>query len=182
MRPSLIAATLLASTAAQAQTAAPDISLDTLKTVTKTLSSDEYEGRAPATPAEEKTLKYLVARFQQAGLKPGNKGSWFQDVPLVELTASNVSPLSFTGGKAPVSLDYRKDMVIATYQVVPHAEVKDSDVVFVGYGINAPERGWNDYAGIDVKGKTVVILVNDPDWETKELKGPFGGRAPKTRK
>ncbi len=79
--------------------------------------------------------------------------------------------------RTPVSLAYRTDMVIATYQVVPKAEVKDSDVVFVGYGINAPERGWNDYAGLDVKGKTVVILVNDPDWQTMTLDGDFGGRA-----
>ncbi|HVJ03396.1 MAG TPA: peptidase M28, partial [Sphingomonas sp.] len=115
MRLALTAALLLASTAAAAQTA-PALSVDTLKDVTRTLSSDEFEGRAPTTAGEEKTLKYLVERFEKAGLKPGNKGSWFQDVPLVELTASNVSPLSFTGGKTPVSLDYRKDVVIATYQ------------------------------------------------------------------
>jgi Zn-dependent M28 family amino/carboxypeptidase len=162
--------------AVQAQVA-PQISLDTLKTVTRTLSSDEFEGRAPATAGEEKALAYVVERFRKAGLKPGNKGSWFQDVPLVEITGQNVTPLRFTGGKAPVSLDYRKDMVIATYRVTPRTEVKDSGVVFVGYGINAPERGWNDYAGVDVKGKTVIILVNDPDWQTQGLQGPFGGRA-----
>ncbi|MBB5711597.1 M28 family metallopeptidase [Sphingomonas xinjiangensis] len=169
-------ALLFAGTAASAQTA-PAISLDTLKTVTRTLSSDEYEGRAPATAGEDKTVRYLVERFQKAGLKPGNKGSWVQDVPLVEITGSNVQPLTFTGGKTPVSLDYRKDMVIATYQVTPRTDVKNSDVMFVGYGINAPERGWNDYAGIDVKGKTVVILINDPDWQIQGLDGPFGGRA-----
>ncbi|CAN5797252.1 M28 family metallopeptidase [soil metagenome] len=154
-----------------------DIPVQTLKDVTKTLSSDAFEGRAPATPAEDKTTAYIVERFKAAGLKPGNNGSWFQDVPLVEITGQNVSPLTFTGGKAPISLAYRTDMVIATYQVVPKAEIKDSDVVFVGYGINAPERGWNDYAGIDVKGKTVVILINDPDWQTMTLDGDFGGRA-----
>ncbi|MFZ5748805.1 MAG: M28 family metallopeptidase [Pseudomonadota bacterium] len=156
---------------------APDISVDTLKDVTKTISSDAFEGRAPTTPAEDKTIAYIIARFEKAGLKPGNHGSWVQEVPLVEITAENVSALTFTGGKAPVSLDYRKDMVVATYRVTPNIAVKDSDVVFVGYGINAPERGWNDYAGVDVKGKTVVILVNDADWETMTLDGPFGGRA-----
>jgi len=176
MRFALTAALLLASTAAAAQTG-PALSVDTLKDVTRTLSSDEFEGRAPATAGEEKTLAYLVERFEKAGLEPGNKGSWFQDVPLVELTAGNVSPLAFTGGKTPVSLDYRKDMVVGTYQVTPRTEVKDSDVVFVGYGINAPERGWNDYAGVDVRGKTVIILVNDPDWQNPRLDGPFGGRA-----
>jgi len=155
----------------------PPINLQTLKDVTKTLSADDMEGRAPATPAEDKATTYIVERFKAAGLKPGNHGTWFQDVPLVEITSQNVSSLVFTGGKAPVSLDYRKDMVIATYQVTPKTEVKDSDVVFVGYGIDAPERGWNDYAGIDVKGKTVIILVNDPDWQTTTLDGPFGGRA-----
>ncbi len=170
---SALATLLLASTAAHAQA----ISVDTLKQVTKELSSDAYEGRAPATPAEQKTLDYIVKRFEAAGLKPGNKGQWLQEVPLVQHTANNVSPLVFSGGKTPVSLAFRKDMVVATYQVVPHAELKDSDVVFVGYGINAPERGWNDYAGVDVKGKTVVILINDPDWQTMTLDGPFGGRA-----
>jgi Zn-dependent M28 family amino/carboxypeptidase len=172
----LILAGLLASSAAAAQTA-PAISVDTLKEVTKTLSSDAFEGRAPATPAEDKSTAYMIERFKAAGLQPGNHGSWLQDVPLVELTASNVSPLTFTGGKTPIALEYRKDMVLGTYRVRPRVEVKDSDVVFVGYGINAPERGWNDYAGVDVKGKTVVMLVNDPDWQTMTLDGPFGGRA-----
>ena len=96
---------------------------------------------------------------------------------MVEITAGNVQPLTFTGGKTPVSLAYRTDMVAGTYRVVPSIELKDSHVVFVGYGINAPEKGWNDYAGVDVKGKTVVILVNDPDWQTMTRDGPFEGRA-----
>ncbi|MCW3835348.1 M28 family metallopeptidase [Sphingomonas canadensis] len=172
------AAALLAGTAACTKdNSAPAISVDTLKQVTEKLSSDEFEGRAPASEGEKKTLDYLVERMKAAGLQPGNKGSWFQDVPLVEMTAKNVSPLTFTGGKTPISLTYRSDMVLGTYQVVPKQEVKDSDVVFVGYGIHAPERGWDDYAGVDVKGKTVVILINDPDWQTMELKGDFGGRA-----
>jgi len=173
MRHLLTAALLLAGTAANAQT----VSVETMKEVTKELSSDAYEGRAPTTPAEDKTIAYIVQRFEKAGLKPGNKGSWTQDVPLVEITANKVAPLVFTGGKQAVSLDYRKDMVIATYRVVPKVAIKDSDVVFVGYGINAPERGWNDYAGLDVKGKTVVILVNDPDHKTPETKGLFDGKA-----
>ncbi|MFC3578811.1 M28 family peptidase [Sphingomonas hylomeconis] len=161
-----------------AQTGArPAISIETLKTVTQTLSSDAYEGRAPTTPAEDKTTGYIVERFKQAGLQPGNKGSWYQDVPLVEISANDVTPLTFTGGKTPVSAAYRRDLVIATYRVTPKVAIKDSDVVFVGYGVNAPERGWNDYAGVDVKGKTVVILINDPDWQTAGLQGDFGGRA-----
>ncbi|WP_294195832.1 M28 family peptidase [uncultured Sphingomonas sp.] len=173
-----LAAALPAQTPARSIVApvAP-ISEQTLKDVTKELSSDAYEGRAPGTAGEEKTVAYLAKRFAAAGLKPGNKGSWYQDVPLVELTAKNVSPLVFTGAGAPLSLSYGPDMVVGTWRITPRVEVKDSPVVFVGYGINAPEKGWNDYAGLDVRGKTVLILVNDPDWKTPGLTGPFGGRA-----
>jgi Zn-dependent M28 family amino/carboxypeptidase len=155
----------------------PTISVETLKDVTKTLSSDAFEGRKPTTAGETKATDYIVERFKAAGLKPGNDGKWFQDVPLVELTAKNVTPLSFTGGKAPVSLAYRSDVVIATYRVTPRIDIRNSPVVFVGYGITAPERGWDDYAGVDVKGKTVIILVNDPDWQTPTNQGLFEGRA-----
>ncbi|KTE21761.1 peptidase M28 [Sphingopyxis sp. H050] len=155
----------------------PELSLATLQDVTKELSSDAYEGRAPGTPGEEKTVAYIIKKYEEAGLKPGNNGKWTQDVPLVEITAKNATPLTFTGGKTPVTAQYAKDYVAFSYRVQPKTEVKDSDVVFVGYGINAPEKGWNDYAGLDVKGKTVVVLVNDPDWQTKEAKGEFNGRA-----
>ncbi|WP_278985460.1 M28 family peptidase [Sphingobium yanoikuyae] len=173
--PALTPAVALAAPAAKSD-AAP--SIDTMKRLVKELSSDAYEGRAPGTVGEEKTLALLTAEFEKLGLKPGNKGSWFQDVPLVEITAKNVSPLSFTGGKAPVTAAYGPEMVIGTYRTTqPRIEVKDSPVVFVGYGINAAEKGWNDYAGLDVKGKTVLILVNDPDYQTPGLTGPFNGRA-----
>ncbi len=165
----------LCATATFAQ--GPAISTDTLKEVTRTLSSDTFEGRAPTTPAEDKTIGYVAGRFAAAGLRPGNQGDWFQKVPLVELTADPAMQLSLTGGKVPVSLAYKTDMVAASYRVTPRTQIAKSDVVFVGFGINAPERGWNDYAGLDVKGKTVIILVNDPDYETKGLKGPFEGRA-----
>jgi Zn-dependent M28 family amino/carboxypeptidase len=172
-----VALLAIATTAVAQDAPGPTIAVQTLKDVTQTLSSDAFEGRKPTTPAEEKTTAYIVERFKAAGLKPGNNGSWFQNVPLVEITAGDVSPLVFTGGKAPVTLDYRKDLVIATYRVTPRIDLKNSDVVFVGYGVNAPERGWNDYAGVDVKGKTVVILVNDPDWQMSGKDGLFEGRA-----
>ncbi|HLL59991.1 MAG TPA: peptidase M28, partial [Allosphingosinicella sp.] len=139
------------------------ISQATLTTLTQIMSSDEYEGRAPTTAGEDKTAALLADRFRKAGLQPGNKGSWFQNVPLVETTATP-TPLRITGGRQPLSFAYRTDMVANSYQVQPKVELKDSEIVFVGYGINAPERGWNDYAGLDVKGKTVIILVNDPDY------------------
>ncbi|MBR2268263.1 M28 family metallopeptidase [Sphingobium sp.] len=173
--PALTPAVALAAPAAKSD-ATP--SIDMMKRLVKELSSDAYEGRAPGTVGEEKTLALLTAEFEKLGLKPGNKGSWFQDVPLVEITAKNVSALSFTGGKAPITATYGPEMVIGTYRTTqPRIEVKDSPVVFVGYGINAPEKGWNDYAGLDVKGKTVLILVNDPDYQTPGLTGPFNGRA-----
>ena len=173
--PALTPAGARAAPAAKSD-AAP--SIDMMKRLVKELSSDAYEGRAPGTVGEEKTLALLTAEFEKLGLKPGNKGSWFQDVPLVEITAKNVSALSFTGGKAPLTATYGPEMVIGTYRTTqPRIEVKDSPVVFVGYGINAPEKGWNDYAGLDVKGKTVLILVNDPDYQTPGLTGPFNGRA-----
>jgi Zn-dependent M28 family amino/carboxypeptidase len=169
----LIAPVLVAATAPEA----PAISVQTLKDVTQTLSSDAFGGRKPGTADEKRTTDYIISRLKAAGLQPGNHGSWLQDVPLVQLTAENITPLTFTGGSAPLAFDYRKDMVIASYRVTPHIAVKDSDVVFVGYGINAPERGWNDYAGLDVHGKTVIILVNDPDWQASGTTGLFDGRA-----
>ncbi|RYD66312.1 MAG: peptidase M28, partial [Sphingomonadales bacterium] len=173
----LAACSTASDTAAVPDVALPAMPMDVMKEATRTLSSDAFEGRAPGTPGEAKTLAYLVEQFQKAGLQPGNNGSWFQDVPLVAITAQNVSPLTFTGGTQAMSLKYGPEFVAGTYRVTPNIAVKDSPVVFVGYGINAPEKGWNDYAGVDVKGKTVVILVNDPDWETAGLQGEFNGQA-----
>jgi Zn-dependent M28 family amino/carboxypeptidase len=164
--------------AAAAPVTAVQPSTDTMRRLVERLASDEFEGRAPGTVGEEKTLALLVAEFKRLGLQPGNKGSFLQDVPLVEIAAKNVSPLRFTGGAAPVTAAYGPEFVAGTYRTAQlRVDVKDSPVVFVGYGINAPEKGWNDYAGLDVRGKTVVILVNDPDFETPGLTGTFNGRA-----
>jgi Zn-dependent M28 family amino/carboxypeptidase len=165
-------------------TAMPEVTVPatsdaTMKEITKTLSSDAFEGRAPGSAGEEKTTAYLVKKFKAAGLEPGGKnGSWFQDVPLLEITAKNVTPLSITGkdGKS-AAFKYGDDFVAGSYQEQARIDVKDSDVVFVGYGIDAPEKGWNDYAGVDVKGKTVLILINDPDFGAESLEGDFGGKA-----
>jgi Zn-dependent M28 family amino/carboxypeptidase len=153
------------------------LSVATLRTVTQTLSSDAFEGRGPTTPAETKTVAYIIAQMKAAGLRPGNAGKWTQDVPLVELTAGGMTPLSVTGGKTPLNFAYKTDMVAGSYRVQSKTALQSSEMVFVGFGINAPEKGWNDYAGLDVRGKTVVILVNDPDYEMQALDGPFNGRA-----
>jgi Zn-dependent M28 family amino/carboxypeptidase len=156
----------------------PELSEQTMQEVTKELSLDSYEGRAPGSAGEAKTVAYLIDRFKRAGLEPGNKGSWTQDVPLVEITAKNVSALSVAdkAGKA-MSFAYGSEYVIGSYRETPKTTVDQSELVFVGHGIVAPEKGWNDYAGVDVKGKTVVVMVNDPDFDSTGLDGPFGGKA-----
>ncbi len=156
----------------------PALSEKTMKDVTRELSLDTYEGRAPGSAGEEKTVAYLISKFKAAGLEPGNNGSWTQDVPLIEITAKNVSALSIAdrSGKA-MSFAYGDEYVIGSYRETEKTEIKQSDLVFVGHGIVAPEKGWNDYAGVDVNRKTVVVMVNDPDFESDGLDGPFGGRA-----
>lgn len=159
---------------------APRISIESMKEMTRTLASDAFEGREPGTPGEEKTLAYLVEKFAEAGLQPGNDGSWFQDVPLVEITGENYAPLVVSDlpeAAAPLTFQPNSDWVGVTYREEPHTELTDSELVFVGYGIVAPEKGWNDYEGIDMRGKTAVILVNDPDYRSETLDGPFNGRA-----
>lgn len=145
--------------------------------MTRTLSSDEFEGRAPGTPGGQMTIDYLVEQFKAAGLEPGNGDSYVQDVPLVEITASNHAPLTVSGDGVDLSYDFASQWVGTSYRPDGSTSIEDSELVFVGYGINAPERGWNDYEGLDMTGKTAVVLVNDPDYEMEGLDGPFGGRA-----
>ncbi|MEM7666816.1 MAG: M28 family metallopeptidase [Pseudomonadota bacterium] len=153
------------------------ISEDTMKNITRTLSSDEFEGRMPGTEGETKTVALLTERFEAAGLQPGNGESWVQEVPLVEITGKNFAPLTITNGETDLVYDFGPEWVGVTYREDASTQLANSEMVFVGYGINAPERGWNDYEGVDVTGKTVVILVNDPDWQSTDLEGPFNGRA-----
>ena len=165
-------------TSALPQIEVPALSEKTMQDVTRELSLDAYEGRAPGSIGEEKTVAHLISKFKAARLEPGNNGSWTQDVPLIEITAKNVSALNIAdrNGKA-MSFAYGSEYVIGSYRETPKTEINQSDMVFVGHGIVAPERGWNDYAGVDVKGKTVVVMVNDPDFENEGLDGPFGGKA-----
>ncbi|MGA1368100.1 MAG: M28 family metallopeptidase [Blastocatellia bacterium] len=124
------------------------------------LSSDEYEGRAPGTRGEELTVRYLIDRFQAFGLQPGNPdGTWVQKVPLVGYTPTTEA--AFTVGSRKMALA-QEDYLARSSRFEPAIEVKDSDVVFVGYGVVAPEYGWDDFKGVDVRGKTVVMLINDP--------------------
>ncbi len=141
----------------------------------RVLASDDFEGRKPGTPGEEKTVAYLVEQFRKLGLKPGNGDSYLQQVPMVEIIADPNASLSIAGHQGTLSLAYGKDMVIWTKRVLPETELKSSELVFVGYGIVAPEYAWNDYAGTDVHGKTVVVLANDPGYGTKDPKVFKGG-------
>lgn len=132
------------------------------------LASDEFEGRAPATAGEEKTISYLMEQFEALGIAPGNNGSYFQSVDVTEITTSNNPVLQIQGNSYEASFNYGEQMMAGTQHQIPAISVQDSEMVFVGYGIVAPERNWNDYEGINVTDKTVVILVNDPGYATQD--------------
>lgn len=140
------------------------IQADELAKHVKVLASDEFGGRAPSSPGEKLTLDYLTAQFKALGLKPGNGDSYLQEVPLVSLEADSNMVLSI-GGK---DYQYKKDMVMGSSRISAQEGIENSELVFVGYGVNTPEYNWNDYEGLDVKGKTVVMLVNDPGFATKD--------------
>ena len=183
--PSFIAVLAVAATVAQAPHAQvfPPIDGDAILGHIKVLASDEFEGRAPGTAGEKKTVAYLVEQFTKLGLKPGNTdGTFIQKVPLVSITPDPNTSLRFTKGDTTLDLKWRDDVVAWTKHVAPEAGVEASEVVFVGYGVEAPEFQWDDYKGIDAKGKTLVMLVNDPpvpDASDPAKLDPkvFGGRA-----
>ena len=140
----------------------PSIDANGLLTHTKVLSSDEYEGRAPGTKGEELSVKYISDQFKTIGLEPGNTdGTWVQKVPLVGITPEP-APLVFQKGGTKQTLKWKDDVVAWTKHVADKASLDNSELVFVGYGVVAPEFNWDDYKGVDVKGKTLVMLVNDP--------------------
>src|ERR1700761_3028342 len=130
----------------------------------RVLASDDFQGRKPGTPGEDKTVGYLVDNFRKLGMKPGNDKSYVQQVPLVQITAGADATLSVSGSKVNRALAPGKDVVIWTKRAVPEVQLTRSDVVFAGLGIVAPEYGWNDYANLDVHGKTVLLLIGDPGY------------------
>jgi len=131
------------------------------------IASDEFAGRQPGGPGERKTVAYLSSEFARLGLKPGNGDSYLQQVPMVEIVSEAIGPvaINYDDGSSD-SLKIGDEVTIQTLREDPESTVTDSELVFVGFGVNAPELNWNDYAGIDVTGKTVVVLVNDPGFET----------------
>ena len=150
----------------------PSINTDAVLEHTKVLSSDEYQGRAPGTKGEDLSVAYIEDQFKKIGLKPGNTdGTYIQKVPLVGITA-DPAPLRFTKGGQTQTLKWKDDVVAWTKHVAETASINNSELVFVGYGVVAPEYNWDDYKGVDVSGKTVVMLINDPPVE-----GAFAGKA-----
>ncbi|HEX8787689.1 MAG TPA: M28 family metallopeptidase [Telluria sp.] len=174
---------LLALAAAAAQAAAPAAHIDPkhLSQDVKVLSSDAFEGRAPNSPGETKTVAYLIQQFSQAGLKPGGdlvngKRTWTQDVPLGRFEIQGPVEISVSDGKTTHKLRQGDDVAFRAAMNGMHmVDFKNAPLVFVGYGVTAPERHWDDFKGVDLKGKLAVVLINDPDFETGV--GDFGGKA-----
>ena len=141
------------------------------------LASDEFEGRAPATSGEQRTVDYLIEQFRKAGVQPGGKGGdWVQDVPLVRAQVEGAPSASLLLGGKRVPLANGEDVTLQSLRPQDEVNVADAPLVFVGYGIDAPERNRNDYKDVDLRGKVMVVLINDADFET-DAPGAFDGRA-----
>ncbi|MBU1378909.1 MAG: M28 family peptidase [Alphaproteobacteria bacterium] len=181
MQKLFLSAALSALLTGAAVAATPVIDVPRVMADIKVLSSDEYEGRGPATEGERKTVAYLIQQMTAAGLQPaGDKqtdGSraWTQDVPLVRSATKGPVNVSVKLGGETKTWKQGEDIAIRATMIGDHLTVKDAPVVFVGYGVKAPERNWDDFKGVDLKGKVALVLVNDPDFETGE--GDFGGKA-----
>jgi len=187
----LLTLPLLAPSLAQAATPAKDMPATTmakttidpqrLSDITRTLSSDEFEGRAPGSPGETKTIAYLVEQFKAVGLEPaGPDGSYEQVVPLVRTQVPADASMSVTLNGKRRPLVQQQDMAALALRPVDRVRIENAPLVFVGYGVSAPERGWDDYKDVDLHGKVAVYLVNDPDFEAvpgEDAYGKFGGKA-----
>jgi Zn-dependent M28 family amino/carboxypeptidase len=176
----LCGAALLAAFPANAAPAAPAFDTARVGRDVATLSSDAFEGRAPATPGETKTVDYIVAGMKAAGLEPGGtqvsgKRGWTQDVPLLKSDIVGAPTLSLSiGGKSQALTQGTEIAVRAALTGQDRVTIANAPLVFVGYGVHAPERNWDDFKGVDLKGKIMVVLINDPDFEGGE--GQFGGK------
>jgi Zn-dependent M28 family amino/carboxypeptidase len=152
-----------ATSALSAATPLPRIESQAILDHIKVLASDEYGGRAPGTKGEDLTVKYIQGEYQKLGLKPGNPdGTYVQKVPLVGITAKEAKPLTIARGATKQTFKWGSDVVAWSKHVADSASIADSEIVFAGYGVEAPEFNWNDFKDVDVKGKTIMVLVNDP--------------------
>ncbi len=180
MRNLLLASTVLAAvltaTGVSAQ-ALPPTPIDPAKlsAIDKVLSSDAFEGRGPATRAEPKVIDYIVGQYKALGLAPaGDNGGWTQAVPMRRFSLTGPVKLSFTEGGAVKPLTQAEDAVAMTEIPVDRVSIQNAPLVFVGYGVKAPERGWDDFKGVDLHGKIMVVLINDPDFEAAAGDGAYG--------
>jgi Zn-dependent M28 family amino/carboxypeptidase len=160
---------------------APEAQVDTgrLSAIVGVLAADEFEGRAPGTPGEEKTVKYLIDRFAELGLEPGGEqGSWTQSVPMIHTVVQAPGTLHFSAAGQAQPLRPGTDIEVSTVRPVEEIAF-DAPVVFVGFGVSAPERDWDDFGDIDLAGKVALFLVNDPDFAAapdEPAAGRFGNR------
>jgi Zn-dependent M28 family amino/carboxypeptidase len=178
---SMLAATAVLglSAAAFAAPYTPQLSAQRLSEDDRVLSSDAFEGRGPSSPGEDKAIAYISQQMQAAGLEPGGPdGSWYQDVIVNRFTEDGPVQMSFSGagGSWSMPIVIGEQAVIGTKRMTDHIQIDDAPLVFVGYGIHAPERGWDDYAGLDMHGKIAVVLINDADFEEPAL-NTFNGKA-----
>jgi Zn-dependent M28 family amino/carboxypeptidase len=177
----LLALPLLGVTPASSQQL-PSLHVNTarMSDITRVLSSDEFQGRAPGTPGEEKTIPYLIEQFKAAGLEPaGENGGWTQTVPMIHTKVEAPVSVSVTQNGQMTSLHFPDDIYLGTVRPVDRVRIANAPMVFVGYGVTAPERGWDDFKGVDLHGKVAVMLVNDPDFEAapnEPVAGKFGGK------
>ena len=159
---------------------AAHVDMQRMSKITRVLASDEFQGRAPGTPGEEKTIPYLIEQFKAAGLEPaGENGGWTQTVPMIRTQLQAPMAVSITHGGQATPLRFPDDVYLGTVRAVDRARIVDAPMVFVGYGVSAPERGWDDFKGVDLHGKVAVFLVNDPDFEAaagEPVAGKFGGK------
>ncbi|MFL6728880.1 MAG: M20/M25/M40 family metallo-hydrolase [Sphingomicrobium sp.] len=167
--------------AAMPQPPAPDqISTERMSEITRVLASEEFQGRAPGTPGEDKTVSYLIQQFDMAGLEPaGENGTWTQTVPMIRTQLEAPVAASVRQAGQTVPLKFPDDVYLGTVRATERARIANAPMVFVGYGVSAPERGWDDFKGVDLRGKVAVFLVNDPDFEAaagEPVAGKFGGR------
>jgi Zn-dependent M28 family amino/carboxypeptidase len=158
--------------ARQADTAAGLITADYLRDAVTALSSDELQGRAPATPGDARTRAMLIDRLRSMGYEPGGpNGGWEQPFDIVGITTTAPEGWRFLGKDGAIELKSREDFVAVSGVQAPAASIRNAEVVFVGYGIEAPEYQWDDFKGVDVKGKVLLMLNNDPDWDPKLFDG-----------
>jgi len=164
----LALAVLTASCNSGYRNAEGTINEEDMTRIVKEFASDEFQGRKPFTAGEEKAVEFLIREYKRVGLEPANNGSFIQEVPMVEITDVPDKRMKINMWNASIELSYKDDFVAFSKQIKDEIKIRNSEMIFVGYGIVAPEYNWNDYEGLDVKGKTVVVLVNDPGFGTED--------------